>query len=256
MPPELVVRAVGFAPVKGMRHLGLDHVRLDEQGPVGDRQWCLVDVVARRVLRTVQHPSLIGVVARTEGPVLSMTLPSGDSVAAEPVATGETVTCDYWGRPVDLALTDGPHAGLVSDHLGRDVRLAAAPRGGVVFNAPVTLVGTASIEHLARTTGHPALVHEAGRFRATLVVETDQPFVEDTWLGTEVAVGQARLRIGGPVPRCAVVDSHPVTGEKDVRLLRAMAGSRPTNAAGEPMLGMYAACVAPGVVPVGRAAVG
>ena len=43
-----------------------------------------------------------------------------------------------------LALTAGPHARLVSDHLGQDVRLARAPRGGVVFAAPVTLVGTAS----------------------------------------------------------------------------------------------------------------
>jgi len=92
--PDLVVRTVGFSPVKGTRHLAHPRVHLDAQGPVGDREWCLVDVGARRVLRTVQHPSLVSVAARVEAGVLSMTLPGGESVASSPVATGETVTGD------------------------------------------------------------------------------------------------------------------------------------------------------------------
>ena len=34
---RLVVRSAGFSPVKGMRHLEHDVVRLDARGPVGDR---------------------------------------------------------------------------------------------------------------------------------------------------------------------------------------------------------------------------
>ncbi|MCW2738630.1 MOSC N-terminal beta barrel domain-containing protein [Nocardioides sp.] len=241
MPAELTVTAAGFSPVKGTRHLAHDRVELDAQGPVGDRRWCLVDVGARRVLRTVQHPSLIGVVARSVGDALAMTLPSGESVVAAPSLTGETVTCDYWGSSVPLALTEGPHAAMVSGHLGRDVRLAAAPRGGVVFAAPVTIVGTASLRELGVG---------AARFRATLVVETDEPWVEDTWLGTEVSVGGARVRIGGPIPRCAVIDHHPETGVKDSRLLKALVRQRPVNRAGEPMFGVYAEVVRGGVVEV------
>lgn len=245
MPADLVVRSAGFAPVKGMRHRPVPQLELDEGGAVGDRAWCLVDVGARRVLRTVQHPSLMGVVATVDGDSLALTLPDGSSVDGVPEASGETVSCDYWGRSVPLALTEGPHASLVSRFLGTDVRLAAAPRGGVVFGDPVTLVGTATLDDLAERLGRPA---EAARFRATLVVETDEPYVEDTWLGTEVGVGGARLRVGVPVPRCAVIDHDPGTGEKDLRLLKALVGSRPTNAVGEPVLGVYAACVRPGVV--------
>ncbi|CUR57231.1 LigA [metagenome] len=237
--PELVVRAAGFSPVKGMRHLALPSVELDALGPVGDRSWCLVDVAARRVLRTVQHPSLLSVVARVEGDELSLTLPSRESLVAPAPPTGETVTYDYWGRAVPLALVDGPHASMASDFLGRDVRLAAAPRGGVVFAAPVTIVGTASLD---------AVGAEAARFRATLVVETDEPWVEDSWLGTTFRAGDAELRIGGPIPRCAVIDHHPETGVKDVRLLKELVGSRPTNSAGEPMFGVYAEVVRPGTV--------
>lgn len=243
MPPELPVRTVGFSPIKGTRHLAHPRLELDSLGPIGDRQWCLVDVGARRVLRTVQHPSLVSVVARTDGAVLEIGLPGGLSLAAEPVPTGETVTCDYWGRSVPLSLTDGPHAALLSDHLGRDVRLAAAPRGGVVFASPVTVIGSASLDALGEGV-------DAARFRATLVVETDEPWVEDSWLGTDLGVGDAVLRIGGPVPRCAVIDHHPETGVKDRRLLKALVQQRPVNEAGEPMFGVYAEVVRGGTVEV------
>lgn len=255
MPAELTVRSAGFAPVKGMRHVAHPRVALDREGPVGDRAWCLVDGSSASVLRTVQHPSLLAVVAGVDGEELTLTLPTGEKAAGVPGAAGETMTCDYWGRAVDLSLLDGPHArplsGLVSRWLGREVRLAAAPRGGVVFGGAVTLVGTASLQDLADRAGQPSLVDEAARFRATLVVETDDPFVEETWLGTEVVVGGARLRIGAGIPRCAVVDRDPVTGVRDGSLLTTLAGYRPRNAAGEPVFGVYAECVAAGVVGAG-----
>lgn len=248
MPAELIVRSAGFTPVKGMRHVAHARVELDELGPVGDRTWCLVDVERGAVLRTVQHPSLMAVVARRDGGSLRMSLPSGEQVHAPPEPTRETLTCDYWGRRVDLALLEGPHAELVTDWLGREVRLAAAPRGGVVFDAPVTIVGTASLHDLAERVDHPSLVEESARFRATLVVETDEPYVEDTWFGDDFGVGDATLRVGGPIPRCAVLNHHPGTGARDLSLLKALARHRPCNAAGEPMFGVYAEIVAPGAV--------
>jgi uncharacterized protein YcbX len=252
MPTELVVRRAGFAPVKGMRHLALETIDLDGRGAVGDRSYCLVDVDGARVLKTVQHPALLGVVARVDGDVLGLALPDGEVVTGPATASGRTITCDYWGRSVDLELTDGPHAVPVSDWLGRRVELAAAPRGGVVFGDPLTVVGTASLRELARRTGHDALADQAARFRSTLVVETGTPFVEDTWTGRDLVVGEAMVRIGGPVPRCAVVDHHPENGEKDLRLLKALARERPTNRAGEPELGVYATCTRPGRVAVSR----
>lgn len=242
---ELVVRRVGFSPVKGMRHLALDHVDLDELGAVGDRAFCLVDPVKQRVLRTVQHPELIGVVARTDDNGLALTLPGGEQARGPATPSGESITCDYWGRRVDLALTGGPHAALVSEWLGMDVRLARAPRGAVVFADPITVVTTASVAALGEQV-------QSARFRATLVVEIDEPWIEDSWLGREVTVGDATIRIGGPIPRCAVIDHHPETGEKDARLLKELVRERPTNRAGEPMFGVYATVTDPGRVTVTR----
>jgi uncharacterized protein YcbX len=202
-----------------------------------------------RVLRTVQHPTLMALDARLEsGGILTIAAPTGEQVAGEPRLTNETVTCDYWGRRVPLVLTDGPHAELCSEWLGRVVRLASAPRGGVVFADPVTVVTTGSMRDLAERADHPGLLEEAARFRSTLVVETDEPWVEETWTGREVTVGEVRLRIGLPIPRCAVIDRQPTTGIKDVRLLKTLATSRPVNAAGEPGFGVFAQVVGPGAV--------
>ncbi len=239
------MRSVGFSSVKGMRHLSLGHVDLDEQGALGDRDFCVVDPARRRVLKTVQHPSLIAVRAQAYDDGLTLTLPTGESVTGPAQPSGETVTCDYWGRPVDLVLTEGAHAELISAQLGQDVRLARAPRGSVVFGDPVTVVTTGSLHELG-------VGGEAARFRATLALETEEPWLEDSWLGREVEVGEATIRIGGPIPRCAVVDRHPGTGEKDARLLTTLVGRRPTNTAGEPMFGVYATVTRPGRVSVTR----
>jgi uncharacterized protein YcbX len=110
----------------------------------------------------------------------------------------------------------------------------------------VTLVTTASLRDLAGQVGQDAV--DAARFRPTLVVETDEPYAEDTWLGREVRVGEATLRVGVPIPRCAVIDINPGTGERDVRLLKTLASHRPLNRAGEPAFGVFAEVVTPGTV--------
>jgi uncharacterized protein YcbX len=247
----LDVASAGYAPLKGTAHRPYDVVELSPAGAVGDRGLCLVDLEQRRVLRTIQNPRLLTVLARREGDVLQVTVPGADPLEAAVEPTGERVTCDYWGRPVDLTVLAGPHAGLLGGHLGKRVALAAAPPATVVFGgAGVTLLGTASLRDLGERVGLD-LINQSARFRATLVVETDEPYVEETWLGRELHAGDATLRAGVPIPRCAVIDHSPVTGERDARLLKALAGFRPTNRAGEPVFGIYAQVTVAGSVGAG-----
>jgi uncharacterized protein len=231
----LIPVAAGLTPVKGTRHLPRTGLRLDTSGVVGDRLFCFVDVERARVLRTVQHPRL-------------MTIEAGE-VAADATGTGEHLTCDYWGRQVALELVESPLAAVASRLVGRPVRLARAGRAHLVYGGPgLTLVGTASLADLARHAGH--LVDPA-RFRASLVVETATAYEEEHWAEEEVRVGTATIRIGAPVPRCAVIDHHPVTGEKDTRLLHTLVRERPSNAGGEPFFAVYADVVTAGEVSVG-----
>jgi uncharacterized protein YcbX len=244
------VVSVGFTPVKGLRHTAHDAVTLDAHGPVGDRAFCLVDVARARVLRTVQHRSLLAVRAHWDGQTLDLELPSGETASGPPTPSGEQVTCDYWGRAVTHQLTDGPHSALMSSYLGTEVRLAASPRGGVVYGAPVSMLTTASLRDLGERTDRTDLLGTSSRFRMTMVVDADEPYGEEDWFGREVHVGDAVVQVQAAIPRCGVIDLDPATGEKDGSMLKALAGYRPTTG-GEPWFGVDARVVTPGVVRPG-----
>lgn len=245
------VVSVGFTPVKGLRHSSYDSIDLDVHGPVGDRAFCLVDVERRTVLRTVNHRSLLAVAADWDGNCLGLTLPTGETASGPPVLSGQTVTCDYWGRAVTLQLTDGPHSDLLSSYLAKDVRLAASPRGDVVYGAPVSLLSTASLRDLRERTDRSDLLETAGRFRMTVIVDGgDQPYGEDGWVGRELRLGDAVVRVEGAVPRCGAIDLNPTTGAKDGSLLKALSGYRPSTS-GAPWFGVDARVVVPGILRPG-----
>ena len=243
------VARIGLTPVKGARHQSLESLELALEGPVGDRVFCLVDRARGRVLRTVENPTLVQAVARWEAGVLSVDLP-GSTVEGVPTPTGETLAVDYWGRTAHVEEISGPWAEAFSDHLGEDVVLARAERPGeVVYGASVTVLTTASLALLAERVGRDV---DSARFRSTLLLHgAGAPHEEDTWVGRELRVGRAYLRVRGTVPRCAVVDIDPETGERDVRVLKTLGGYRQIER--DVHFGVDAVVVAPGDVRVGEA---
>lgn len=242
---------LGFQSVKGTRHLPRDEVVLDERGPVGDRDFAVVDVGRRRLLRTLSHRTLVAVQARWDGDVLELELPNGERVSAPAPPNGKTVTCEYWGRTITHSLTDGPHSDLLSAHLGRPVRLVAAPRGGGVYGAPVSILTTASLRDLGQRTGRTDLLESVSRFRMTMTLDVGEtPYVEDGWFGRELRIGEAVVRVRAAVGRCGQIDMDPATGAKDGSLLKVLAGYRPTSG-GEPWFGVDAEVELPGRVRLG-----
>ncbi len=131
------------------------------------------------------------------------------------------------------------------------MRLAASPRNGVVYGAPVSILTTASLRDLAERTGRADLLETTARFRMTMVVDAgEEPYAEESWFGRELQVGDAVIKVEAPVGRCAVIDLDPATGQKDGSLLKALAGYRP-DTGGEPWFGVDARVVTPGVVRPG-----
>src|SRR5690606_3814603 len=133
MVAAIDVVAAGLSPMKGTRHLSRPQVILDQGGPAGDREFCLVDAEAGTVLRTVQHPALLAVVVRWSGGQLEATVPGQPPISAYPEPAGGQIEAEYWGRTVTLELVGGPIAASFSRYLNRPVQLARAPRGGVVY---------------------------------------------------------------------------------------------------------------------------
>jgi uncharacterized protein YcbX len=215
------VERIGFTPVKGGRHVAHESVWLDG-GPVGDRAFCLVDRSRARVLRTVENPSLVRTVAHWQGGVLTVELPHG-IVEGAPIGSGEVLEVDYWGRVTRLEVVEGPWAAAYSRFMGADVVLARAAPGAVVYAGPVSLVTTESLRWLEERVGRPV---QAERFRSTFVVDSGAGAqrVEDDWVGRRLRLGEAEVEVTARIPRCAVVDLDPRTGERDGSLLKAIGG--------------------------------
>ncbi len=241
------VQRIGFTSLKGARHRAHDTVQLALDGPAGDRVFCLVDPARRRVLRTVENPSLVRATATWDAGVLSVDLP-GSTVEGAPTPTGEVLKVDYWGRSAAVETVEGPWAQAFSDYLGYAVVLArSVSPGEVVYGASVTVLTTGSMRLLSERLGRDV---DSARFRSTFLVESDgEPHVEDSWVGRELRLGEAAVMVRGTVPRCAVVDLDPETGVRDAPVLKALAGYR--RGLQDVHFGVDAVVVAPGAVSVG-----
>ena len=241
------VSRIGLTPLKGARHEDQASVDLTPHGPVGDREFCLVDRSRGRVLRTVENPTVMQTAAHWGAGLLTTTLPAR-TVEGVPGPSGETLTVDYWGRAARLEVVDGPWAAAFSEHLGYDVVLARSRRPGeVVYGASVSLVTTSSVDRLESELGLPV---DPAQFRATFTLDTTglASDVEDSWVGRRVAVGEAEVEVRGVVPRCAVVDLDPVTGGRKADVLRCLGRYR--RALGEVVFGVDAVVTRPGRVAV------
>ena len=239
------VSRIGFTSLKGARHAQRPFVDLTLDGPVGDRLFCLVDPARGRVIRTVENPTLMRTTAMWVDGVLTVTLPRA-VVEGVPVLTGVTRTVDYWGRRVTLEVVDGPWAEAYSSFLGRDVVLARAGGGDVVYGASVSLITSGSVGELSRRVGTPVL---DAQLRATFTVHTDAPHLEDGWIGRRLGLGEAEIEVCRAIARCRVIDLDPDTGTGRTDGLRALADYR--RQAGELVFGVDAIVTKAGRVHVG-----
>jgi uncharacterized protein YcbX len=237
-----VVAALRYSPVKSMGLVEVDSLELHMDGAVDDRRFFLLGD-DDRVVGSNRAPRQCLIQARYAGGVLALTFPDGREVAGEPVDR-DTVSV---GWEADLTLeaivVDGPWAEPLGDFVGERVRVARIPegRGGYsVFG--VSLIGRPSIDALGLGPLDPR------RFRMLIETDGGTPFEEDAWVGREVRIGEALVRVVETCPRCAVTTRDPASGERDVDALRAM-----IDAKGVADLGIYGEVVEPGAIRVGDA---
>jgi uncharacterized protein YcbX len=241
----------GLADVDPAGDVDLDEIELDAHGPVGDRDFCLVDVAARRVLRTVENPSLLGFTVRSVAGGLEVTGPDGHTMRAETrdASDGATVA-DYWGRGARIRVQDSALSEVFSRAVGREVVLARADRGDVVYAEPLSIVTTGSLGRLAEaitSSGYAVPPALDARFRATVTLVADEDPTPGTWL----ALGEATVEVGQPLERCAVVEIDPVTAQRSPTPVLVHLRSVLPGREGRLLFGMGARVVTPGTVRVG-----
>jgi len=249
------VSRLSVTPVKGFAVWHPDDVALSETGVAEDRRFYLVDEDGLR-FGALRHGLLVRFSARYDAATdeLVVRLPD-DSELAGTVEIGEAVTTDFYGRDVAGHVVRGPWAEAVSAGVGRTVRLVRADRPGDGVDrgngGGVTLLSDASVAELSARSGEPV---DARRFRMLIAMSGTEPHEEDTWIGGEVEIGDARVRVNGHVGRCAITTQSPVTGIRDFDSLRAIKDYRGQNPETREIdFGVFGHVTQPGRVRVGDA---
>jgi uncharacterized protein YcbX len=248
---------INVTAVKGTALEHPERVTLTREGVAGDRRFFLIDEQGE-LFSVHDFGPLVRVHAAHDPAAgsLALTFPDG-AVAQGPLdALDGGVRIDFHGRPVHGVLLGGPFSAALSGYVGQPVRLVRTDHEGTGTDVhPLTLVSQASVRELARRGGHDGEL-DARRFRMTLELDETEPFEEDTWTGRSVQVGEAVLRVHGPVPRCRVTTYAPDTGLKDWDTLTQITRFRPlmSGERGIPF-GMYAQVERPGHAEVGSSVV-
>jgi uncharacterized protein YcbX len=227
---EIRVSAIHVSPVKSLRLVSLDGAMLTERGIPGDRAFVVVDPTDERTpFVTMRKAGRLAQAVAAYDPVdgrLSITVDGQEPLVGEPIQGGAH-TVQMWGREVTGHLVDGPWAHALS------------------------LLSQESCAELGRRNGQDA--PDARRFRPSILLAGAGPHAEDGWIGREVRIGKAVLRVVEKDSRCSLTTRNPDTGERDLDTLRMIAAYRPPEGS-EVCFGVYAEVVAPGHVRVGDVA--
>lgn len=261
LPPDLcsppatpkTVTRLSTTPVKGLLLHHPSSIDLTTQGAVGDRQFYLVDD-AGKVQSCTGNPGLVGLSAMYDNESRRLQVARGDGVlvagSSEPATS---VATDMWGlRTITSDVVSDPvWSTFFSDVVAKRVHLVRA-RDCAYDVHPATLLGTSSVEELARHAGLSGV--DSRRFRMLIEFSGGEPHVEDSWEGKVLEVGHAVLRGGGPVRRCAATTRNPDSGAVDLQTLRLITsyrGRRDSVLGVGATFGVYADVIEPGRISVG-----
>ena len=213
-------------PVKSLGGESLGSVTVDERGLAGDRWYAVVDGDGRfgcgKDSRRFRRRDAVF------------------SYAAHTTASSVVVTGPGGSWPVGDSALDANLSAACDDDV------AVLPEGDVPhFDAEaVSLIGTATLDWCRTELGVDADVR---RLRTNVVVETTEPFVEETWIGSGLTIGSVGLSVSERVERCRTINLAQDGVATTTPWLKALGASR------ELCVAVYASVVTPGVLSVGDA---
>jgi uncharacterized protein YcbX len=247
-----VVR-LSVAPVKSTALQHPEEVTLERFGVAENRRFYVAEQDGRLLSsRWYERTIPIQSAYELDRQWLSLAFPDGTVAEGEATELGRAIETDFWGRLATGHVVEGPWNDALTAHLGRTVYLVSPDHpGDANDSAPLSLCSTASAEELGRRSGRDDV--DARRFRMLVEVNGCQPHEEDQWVGKEVRIGHAVVRVERVVPRCRITTLHPDNGTKDFDTLKAIASYRGVDGKDGINFGVYAAVGQPGKIRVGDA---
>jgi uncharacterized protein len=174
-------------PVKAMGGENLDQVVLDARGLAGDRWFAVRDedgqlASCKNTRRFRRRDAVTRFDARIEGKG-EIQVTDGSRVHR----VGDPALDTYLSQAMGAPVTVVPEGKVPHQDAGQ-----------------ISLVGTATIAWCTRAWGVDLDVR---RLRPNLVIATDEPFIEETWVDRHITIGQAvALHVVERVSRCRTVD--------------------------------------------------
>ena len=282
------VGALWRFPVKSMLGEQLDEVDVEQGGIVGDRAFALVDVGTGKVA-SAKHPKVWPDLLRCRAtyvapprvgeplPSVRIDLADGTAVMSDAPEV-DAVLSGFFRRDVRLARA-APEDFTIDqyhpdqEHLdpqGHRDEVTETKLGNALFNEvgmpsplpegsfldvfPVSVITTSALDHLGEL--QPGSRFDVRRFRMNVIVATPADgFVENSWIGGTVAVGErVKLAVPVPDPRCVMTTVAQDGLERDPQVLKALAKHNRLDFAGAglyPCAGVYAVVASSGTIRTG-----
>lgn len=217
------VTSLHIHPLKSGSITDLQTADLDERGLAGDRTMMVVDDDG--VFLTQRAFPKLAMVAASNG---VLRLPQEPEIAL--AWSEEPFTSTIWKTSARVLPANGEANQALSDYLGRSVRLVRiaddpqrfasknwAPEAtpmALQDGYPILVACTASLadlnEKIAAGPNGPDAQVPMNRFRPNVVIETSDPWIEDTW--RKVRIGDVVLDFLKPCQRCVMTTQDQTTG--------------------------------------------
>ena len=241
----MIVSQLYVYPLKSGRGIELQQAQVETQGLLWDREFMLVSGNGKFITQR-QFPQLAKVQVKIDRQFqeqnVNVTLKSEDrsidAFSFDSNLSDPLIEVKIWGDRI-LAIDQGDEVAnwfhrylkLSKDKVCRLVRqspeyVRSLTQKGLVYEArpigladssPVMLIATASLTELNQRIMEihlsQAMTIEMSRFRPNIVVETIEPFVEDSW--SSIQIGNVQFKIAKPCTRCIVANIDQQHGIKD-----------------------------------------
>ena len=235
----MIVSKLCVYPFKSTQGIELRQARVGRKGFLGDREMMLVSGSGKFITQR-QFPQLAKIRVSVVGSSVTLDLADNSfpSIAFEMATSGRLLEVEIWGERL-MAVDQGDEIAtwfeqflaLPRDKTCRVVKQSETQERlltkkyandedvplSFVDNSPVMLTATASLselnERIMEIHQQQGQAIPMNRFRPNLVIDTIEPFIEDSWRA--IQIGEVRFQVTKPCSRCIITTIDRDLGVKN-----------------------------------------